>query len=34
MSKDEVEAAIAALEAWGRWEDNWILILVLVLQFV
>jgi hypothetical protein len=26
MSKDEVDSAITALEAWGRFEDNWVLI--------
>jgi hypothetical protein len=26
MGKDEVESAIGALEAWGRTEDNWVLI--------
>jgi len=26
MNKDEVDSAITALEVWGRFEDNWVLI--------
>jgi hypothetical protein len=33
MGKDEVEAAIGVLEAWGRTVDNWVLICAAIVAF-